>query len=1123
MINTNSTSRQGIITLTYTYNDPIETVTKDVTVTQAAAPVVYSTIPDLFAAATSTATNVTVAFNNWVVSGVSSNGKNVFVTDGTNGFVINSSDDMSSVYSAGKILQGTVACTLKLQNGYAQLTNVNADELTMLDGGSVVFAEIAMADLTGINTGALVHYDNLTCSVENNKYYLSDGTTTLQIYTSIYNFGTALEAGKTYNISGVYQQYNTTKEVLPRNAEDIEEVVGTDPTLTVDNEDKTINVNAAGTITNHEAQTITVHYANFSAAPTTCGVQYCDENGDELAAGGYDWITSIAQGWVSDDYFTMDCSFAENTESTARTAYVKIYAVNEGTNIYSDLVTITQAAYVVDYATLPFEFDGGRADFENTNGLTQEGLGTDYNSSPKLKFDGTGDWVILKFNEAPGTLTFDIKGNGFSGGTFTVQTSEDGMTYTDLQAYTELGNTQSESFANLGENVRYIKWIYTEKVSGNVALGNINLYQYGVGPVLPASITVAPATVNVNSDEHDGTLALTYENLTISAMTDFDIQYYDATGEEASAPDWIEVLVAEQDPTIGEGYVVSYYMMENTGEARSAYFKVHAQAGEETVYSNLVTVNQDAYVAPVPTEDYALFTGDLIEGDYLIVYDNRAMNTTVTGDRLQFDNVEPENDVIATNNAAIIWHIAPSGDYWTIYNAEANAYAAGTGVKNKAQMLADGTDDKALWTVSGMETFEFVNKANAAAGVNANLRNNGTYGFACYATGTGGALTLYKKVTSTVTYNKEISGYGESEGGYYLIASPIYGLNPANVAGMTDVTTSDLYYFDQTQEAEWRNYKAHAFYLTPGKGYLYAKTEDVTLTFAGMPYEGNGIVNLTYDEAAQFAGWNLIGNPFGTNASLNMPYYRLNSDGSEVSASLESTNVAVMEGVFVEATETVLTATFTASRNAEQQGIAQANIMVSGDRGTVIDNAIVRFDGGATLGKFQLNENSTKLYISQNGSEYAVVRSTAEGEMPVNFKANKNGSYTITINTENVKMDYLHLIDNMTGADVDLLQTPSYSFEARTTDYATRFRLVFSANNVNENESGDSFAFFNGSEWVVNTSNNATLQVVDAMGRVLSSETISGSESVSLNAAPGVYMIRLINGNDVKVQKIVIK
>ena len=40
----------------------------------------------------------------------------------------------------------------------------------------------------------------------------------------------------------------------------------------------------------------------------------------------------------------------------------------------------------------------------------------------------------------------------------------------------------------------------------------------------------------------------------------------------------------------------------------------------------------------------------------------------------------------------------------------------------------------------------FVNKKNAANGVNDNLRNNGTYGFACYASTTGGALSLYKKV-----------------------------------------------------------------------------------------------------------------------------------------------------------------------------------------------------------------------------------------------------------------------------------------------------------------------------------------------------------------------------------------
>jgi hypothetical protein len=48
-----------------------------------------------------------------------------------------------------------------------------------------------------------------------------------------------------------------------------------------------------------------------------------------------------------------------------------------------------------------------------------------------------------------------------------------------------------------------------------------------------------------------------------------------------------------------------------------------------------------------------------------------------------------------------------------------------------------------------------------------------------------------------------------------------------------------------------------------------------------------------------------------------------------------------------------------------------------------------------------------------------------------------------------VSFNYLHLIDTFTGEDVDLLvpehvEGPvSYSFEARTTDKANRFKLVY--------------------------------------------------------------------------------
>jgi hypothetical protein len=228
-----------------------------------------------------------------------------------------------------------------------------------------------------------------------------------------------------------------------------------------------------------------------------------------------------------------------------------------------------------------------------------------------------------------------------------------------------------------------------------------------------------------------------------------------------------------------------------------------------------------------------------------------------------------------------------------------------------------------------------------------------------------------------------------------------------------------------------------------------------------------------------------------------------------------------MQGIFVIAEEDDETLTFS-TEVPNQSANLTMNLIQS--RGAVIDRAIVRFNEGRQLPKFQLNAESTKLYIPQGNNDYSVVNSNAQGEMPVNFKAQNNGTYTISVNTENLEANYLHLIDNMTGTNIDLLQTPSYTFEAKTTDYASRFRLVFNVTGVEENTTcTEPFAFFNGSEWVVSNMGEATLQVVDMLGRIVSSETVNGNYEKSLNVAPGVYMIRLINGNDVKVQKMIVK
>ena len=369
------------------------------------------------------------------------------------------------------------------------------------------------------------------------------------------------------------------------------------------------------------------------------------------------------------------------------------------------------------------------------------------------------------------------------------------------------------------------------------------------------------------------------------------------------------------------------------------------------------------------------------------------------------------------------------------------------------------------------------------------------------------------------TFTLEIIGHNNPGGGWNLIASPLAAdVTPTEANGFL-ANSYDLYRFNQSKEYEWENYKVHGFGLESGRGYLYANSQNVTLTFTGTPYSGNGEVTLTRDVNAEFPGMNLVGNPFPVVAYLpsGHSFYTMRSDNMGLVATTNN-SVQAMEGIFVEALSDGEILTFTTTAPSKKGAMVSLN--VSRGCGEFIDRAIVRFGEGSTLSKFQLDRNSTKVYIPQDGKDYAVVYSEGIGEVPVNFKAGENGAYTLGINAEEVEFNYLHLIDNMTGRDVDLLQTPGYSFEASVTDYESRFRLVFATGTA---DNSDSFAFYSNGSWIIGNEGEATLQVIDVTGRILSSETVNGSVSKTINAASGVYMLRLINGDNVKVQKIVVR
>ena len=377
------------------------------------------------------------------------------------------------------------------------------------------------------------------------------------------------------------------------------------------------------------------------------------------------------------------------------------------------------------------------------------------------------------------------------------------------------------------------------------------------------------------------------------------------------------------------------------------------------------------------------------------------------------------------------------------------------------------------------------------------------------------------------TFTKDITAYS-GDGGWYFIASPVKeDITPSADNGFL-TNNYDLYYFNQdgVEGLEWINWKnngdLNSFDIENGKGYLYASGTNTTLSFTGTAYNGNGEVDLTYstnNADVNMHGWNLVGNPFAQTAYINVPFYTLDG-GSDFDENNSGDPIEAMQGVLVKATEAT-TLTFSTTAPAKSANLV---MNITQNRGSVIDRAIVRFGEGRQLPKFMINENHTKLYIPQDNKDYAVVNANENGEMPVNFKAETSGTYTISVGAEEMDFRYLHLIDNQTGADVNLLENPNYTFNALTTDYASRFKLVFVANSEygTSTDSG-TFAFMSNDNWIINNDGDAILQVIDVNGRIISSESISGCVNKHIEAAPGVYMLRLISGTDMKVQKIVVR
>ena len=247
----------------------------------------------------------------------------------------------------------------------------------------------------------------------------------------------------------------------------------------------------------------------------------------------------------------------------------------------------------------------------------------------------------------------------------------------------------------------------------------------------------------------------------------------------------------------------------------------------------------------VPTQ-FDLYSGALTEGDYLITYNDKSMKAAVTTNRLNYEDVTVTDNKVSNNEPTLVWYLYQDGGYWRIYNTTAG-YAAATDVKNQAVIILDGTNDKAKWTATGSATYEFENKARAASSSNPNnkwLRENGTYGFACYATATGGELTLYKRNATYADYATTCTAPVHP----YLVAEPTM-LDFGNVAVGASVPAQTVTLSGDNLENQTITITAPAGFTVspttiPVNGTLSATTITVTpITTTAGTYNGNLVIS----------------------------------------------------------------------------------------------------------------------------------------------------------------------------------------------------------------------------------------------------------------------------------------
>ena len=369
--------------------------------------------------------------------------------------------------------------------------------------------------------------------------------------------------------------------------------------------------------------------------------------------------------------------------------------------------------------------------------------------------------------------------------------------------------------------------------------------------------------------------------------------------------------------------------------------------------------------------------------------------------------------------------------------------------------------------------------------------------------------------------------------GWQFIASPFTGASVSTFVP-AQVYNYDLYRYAGSADEEWDNHKDNYndqswWYFNRGEGYLasYETLEEATLRGtlnSGLTYSWD---NLTYDNSKDLANFHLVGNPFTFDMDITKATFTNMVNGvaivtAEGGYDYSQTTIPVGDGFFVQATNENPSMSYNHNASVSKRGSESnnsLNITATGNAGK--DNVVINLAGKSEgFDKLQnFNDAIATVYVAEDGKNYGIYNCDADvQEVELSFNANQMGNYTISIEP-NGKFQTVTLVDRFTGIETNML-VEDYHFTAMSNVNTNRFIIKM----VNGQQTTDNshFVFQSGEDLIIDA--EGTVQIIDVMGRVLVSDEVESTNN-RINVSGfqnGTYMVRVINGSEVKVEKVVI-